>query len=188
MIIEAGYDIIQLLSPKLFKKSAPLKAGIWVAAMDEDLRYLFRARVKGDPEVPLNHRPRDIARALTRKRYPKHAAYYVLAIVEPGAPDRSDDGYDYEDLTEATQHGKELASHELLGVVVTNGGMGWWSTLPLHQFRDYGMDHLPRAAVFRGPHPSECDCGACTLWNDTMRRNREEYQARAAASPVEPPS
>lgn len=183
MIIEAGYDIIQLLAPKLFKKTAPLTAGIWVAAMDADLRYLFRARVKGDPDIPLDARPHDIARALTRKRYPNHAAYYVLAIVEPGAPDRGE--YDYEDLKESTQHGTELASHELLGVVVTNGGVGWWSDLPLHQFRDYGLDHLPRAAVFRGPHPYECECGACTMFNDTMRLNREKYQAREAATQKE---
>ena len=178
MIIEAGYDILQLLSSKLFKKTGTLKAGIWVAAMDEDLRYLFRARVKGDPEIPLDDRPRDIARALTRKRYPKHAAYYVLAIVEPGAPDRGECGH--EDLKPATQQGTELAGHELLGVIVTNGGVGWWSTLPLHQFRDYGLDHLPRAAVYPGPHTYECECGACSMWNEKMRGYREQREAREA--------
>ncbi|MHB1173049.1 MAG: hypothetical protein ACYCZY_11295 [Lacisediminihabitans sp.] len=40
MIVEAGYDLLQLIQPELFA-SDESKRGLWMLAMDKNLRELF---------------------------------------------------------------------------------------------------------------------------------------------------
>lgn len=182
MIIEAGYDVAILIHPKLFaKRGARRKSGTWIVAMDEDLRFLYTAKVGGDATAPVLDRIPNIVKALTKYNDVWTVAHYVLAHLDTDLQGsfQSQQSNDYfvelHDLDDTLTQTAALADHKLLGVYVSSGEI-LCGTVPRYSFRDYaGLEHLPRAAVFSGPHGFSCTCGACTQHEEMLRRNREKY-------------
>lgn len=182
MIIEAGYDIAALIQSKLFaKRGARRKIRTWVVAMDEDLRFLYTAKVGGDEAAPLLDRIPNIVKALTKYSDLWKVAHFVLEHLDTDLQRsfQSQQSNDYfvelHDLHDALTQVAELADHKLLGVYMSSGEI-LCGTVPRHSFRDYPLlNHLPRALILPGPHDLSCSCLACTQYADKLRRNRERY-------------
>lgn len=176
MIIEAGCDLHELLYPRLIRdheanggEGAPLS----VAALDDELRYLFTRPAVTPVRLPLSDHAADIAACLDDDLW--NVRYYVLAHYLKSRPD--DQGFWLDDADRSVEECPELAAFDLLGQIAFDEA-GYYSTLPRHSFRDYaGRQDLPRAAVIAGPHEYGCSCLACEQYADDIaelrRRARE---------------
>ncbi|HEY0260633.1 MAG TPA: hypothetical protein VGC18_12375 [Lacisediminihabitans sp.] len=175
MIIEAGYDILQLLCPEVMKDAESQRA-VWVLSMDERLRLLFIGVVAPTAADRIESHVEDIAKALTR--HPGPAKYYVVARTVQSHKGESGDWLRQED--ERLNHLPALADHELLGQVVFDPD-GYFSSVPRYSFRDYPeLEHLPRTAILPGPHPlMSCDCLACVQHKIMLDDNRRRAEKLA---------
>lgn len=178
MIIEAGYDILELFAPKLFiKRVSKTKRGTWVLAMDEDLRNLHVTEVGGDASEPIENRLAHIVTALNERSF-RPVAYYALAQLDTDL--RGDYKGTFDHLLETLELAPELIDYELLCTYLSNG-KGFYSSGLRYSFRDYvGYEHLPRAASIPGPHDFHCSCLACTQHEEMLQRNREQHRAAQA--------
>jgi hypothetical protein len=184
MIIEAGYDIVELLLNGVAKRHSDDtrlhddgEHPLWVLTMDAQLRYWSTTRVVDRMGASTGDHVEDIARTLNDE--PQHSVYYVLAHTTNVRRDDDDDW-----LYEADQIIKDhpsLAGHELLGHVVFDA-TGFFSTVPRYSFRDYiGLEHLPRAASCAGPHEwLDCPCAACVQFDELLQANRQRSTNRSA--------
>src|SRR3990170_5295419 len=80
MIIEAGYDLGQLIHPELFA-SDESKRGLWMLAMDKHLRLSFLDKVSEEMSVSVEPHIPDIVAALENHYTPLR--YFVLAHMMP---------------------------------------------------------------------------------------------------------
>ncbi|HAM26360.1 MAG TPA: hypothetical protein DCP11_06510 [Microbacteriaceae bacterium] len=171
MIIEAGYDIHQILHGEIFSRGTRTK-GLWVVGMDENLRLLITTRATGHMNGPIAEHLDELLAALTRT--PGTVRYYALAYAVDRLP---------EDNANCPHHVDEpffaspaLAPYELLGRVVFDD-TSMCSTVPRYSFRDYpSLAHLPRTGVVLGPHDVSCTCFACTQHRKMLERNQERHQ------------
>jgi hypothetical protein len=154
MIIEAGYDLAELVHPFLFAEGAH-DGALWVLALDKDLRYLYKREVAADAGDSLEPHFDTIIDSPEQR----WAHYFVIAqrLRHVGEAPYLNIDYTIEKRLEdlATAHGFEMLGHMMFDTE------GWYSTGPMHQFRDYYLDNLPLAVVIPGPHPFDCPCIAC---------------------------
>lgn len=177
MIIEAGYDILELFSPKLFPRRSAHRPGMWVLALDEDLRNLYIAKV-GGKNLSVSDRVVKIAKALDGRNQ-RPVAYWAAAIVDTSYSGDLSDAFRHVDDT--LREAALLADRQYLGCYVSDGKDLYGST-PRYSFRDYPLlAHLPRPAICAGPHDFDCACLACTQFEERMRRNRERREAGSDA-------
>jgi hypothetical protein len=183
MIIEAGYDILELLVNSVANRqstdpsdNAVRDGPLWVLTMDAQLRYWQTTRVVDKMGSSTDEHIDDIARKLNEE--PHHSVYYVLAHTT-SVTRQADDDWLYH-LDQSIKHHPALEGHELLGQVVFDE-TGYFSTVPRYSFRDYaGLEHLPRAASFTGPHAwSNCLCAGCVQHEVLLK----EIRARARNHP-----
>ncbi|WP_142206650.1 hypothetical protein [Subtercola boreus] len=178
MIIEAGYDIHQLFSG-VFREGTETRKGLWIMAMDEDLRLCFLRPVTDRMSGRLVDHVEKISEALHDDV--QEVAYFALAsataTVQPEEGRLSEIG---RDLMACPQ----LEDYELLGHVIYDPE-GYISSIPLYSFQDYlGYGHLPRALAVEGPHDFvwACTCLACTQYR---RRTVELRRRHADRNPSE---
>ena len=173
MIIEAGYDILELFSPKVFKRRARYRRGMWVLALDENLRNLYMAKVGGKHQ-DVENRLHAVAKALDRRGL-SPITYWAAAVVDTDYSGDLEEEFHHIDsmLSEAAL----LADHHYLGCYFSNG-KELYGSVPRYSFRDYiGLEHLPRAAACPGPHEIGCTCLACTQFEERLERNRQRHDA-----------
>ncbi|HEY8914265.1 hypothetical protein [Lacisediminihabitans sp.] len=178
MIIEAGYDIHQILHGEIFSGGV-LAQGLWVMGMDENLRLLFTRKVSGQAIGSIEEHPDDLLAALTDS--PATVRYYALAYSVDRLPEHHElcPYHDDEPLLEVPA----LKPYELLGRVVYDDG-SMCSTVPRCSFRDYpSLAHLPRTGVVLGPHDADCTCFACTQHREMLRRNWQGHHSINSAVP-----
>lgn len=161
MIIEAGYDILELLLRGRFDPGS-----LRMVQLDRDLRLMR-----------------------TRTVLPNFTGTFDAATVEavdaaiPGPDDDDDEGrwavryialgFDVSDVSpypESLDWDRVKVLDEwlscrgigLLGIQLYDDE-GWVSTGPMYSFESYvGSEDLPRVVVVRGPHPfGSCECVAC---------------------------
>ncbi|GAA3888083.1 hypothetical protein GCM10022381_32500 [Leifsonia kafniensis] len=174
MIIEAGYDILELLIHEIDRDDDSRRA-LWVMCMDQDLHYLSIRRACDVVTEPLESHSTDILKVLESDF--RTVTYYVLGHAMPNICAPSD-GWLY-DTDEQLRNLPELAGYRLLGRVVSDPE-GFFSSLPRYSFRDYpSLSDLPRAAVIPGPHEFDCCCLSCEQYEQMLTRNRERYRERA---------
>lgn len=173
MIIEAGYDILELVSPKLFTRRDARRRGMWVLALDEDLRNLYIAKVGGKHRSVEDRLPA-IAQALDGRNL-RPVAHWAAAVVDTSYGGDLSQMFRHVDRT--LSEAALLADRNYLGCYVSDGKALYGST-PRYSFRDYPLlAHLPRPAICPGPHDFVCACLACTQFEERMRRNREQHEA-----------
>ncbi len=177
MIIEAGYDILQLFSPKIFKRRRHYRRGMWVLALDENLRNVYLTKV-GGKDRDVEDRLHAVAKALDGRGL-SPVAYWAAAVVETDYSGDLEAEFRHIDTT--LSEAALLAGHHYLGCLFSNG-KDLYSSVPRYSFRDYlGLEHLPRAAVCLGPHEIGCACLACTQFEERLQRNRERHDASPEA-------
>ena len=177
MIIEAGYDILQVLYGGIYSDRTRA-SGLWVVGMDENLRLLFTTKVSSQNDCTIAEHVDEILNAFTNG--PSTVRYYAVAYSVDRLPenDRHCPHHDEDSDLEAPA----LAPYELLGRVVFDGA-SMCSTVPRYSFRDYpDLGHLPRSGVVLGPHDVVCDCFACAQHSELLERNRARHQ-RLAGTP-----
>jgi hypothetical protein len=168
MIIEAGYDLFELFSPRLFVRRTPKRRqGTWVLAMDENLRNLYVKKVGGEESDPIADRIPDVLKALGQDSLGR-VVYYAVARLDTGLGSEFD--VEFEQFVDTMRQAPELMDFEPLGWFLSNGKSAR-CTGPRYSFSDYvGYEHLPRVAFLPGPHDHPCNCLACA--QDEMRRQR----------------
>jgi hypothetical protein len=168
MIIEAGYDVLELMSASVTHDDES-RRGLWVFCMDADLHYLSLRRASDAMTDPLESYVDDIASVLESDFRP--VAYFVLGHAVPDTRDSSE-GWLHE-VDERLRLAPKLAGHELLGRVVFDPE-GYFSSVPRYSFRDYpALSDLPRSATVRGPHEFHCHCFACEQHERLLAEIRE---------------
>lgn len=172
MIIEAGYDLLQLIHPQLFADDASRRA-LWVMAMDEDLRYLFTRKVRDVVPGTFEDAVPDLAAALRSDPFRPH--YFVLAHMVPSMGSGIEEKVHHEDAH--IRSAPVLAGYQLLGRMVFDSE-NLYSSAPRYTFRDYvGREDLPRAAVIPGPHEYlRCTCLACAQYEAKLAAGRMRHR------------
>jgi hypothetical protein len=172
MIIEAGYDLHMLFDLALSRSKRD--AGVWVIAMDEDLRLSALTRVRGASRATLGDNLSKVAKTLRTAGVP-NTRYYALATLARSSG-RVGDG-EFERQDDLIRTAAVLAEFRLLGTCLFDAE-GWHSSIPRYSFRDYvGLEYLPRSASWPGPHTFPCDCLACSQFEERLRRNREAHRS-----------
>jgi len=181
MIIEAGYDLYQLLAPKLLRGKKPRDA-TWVVVMDEDLRFMLIAKVRTSVHDSVESQATQIYKALTRETWVR-AKYFAIGRLDTSfvCSERSGDDYPGGHLDvydEAIRKAPALQDFELIGHMHSDG-VGLCSDVPRFSLRDYGgLEHLPRSESFPGPHSFAGDCcPACIRFNDRLDANRARAES-----------
>jgi len=175
MIIEAGYDLVQLLHPAVVANAASRRA-LWMLAADKDLRLLEISPVCPEFSGSLERHVAAIVAALAGSYRP--VRYFALAHTMSPL-----DCNDWDRISrgdEALREVHDFEPDQFLGRLVLDGDH-IHSSAPRYSFRDYaGRENLPRVAVISGPHFGDCSCIACSQFNEMI----EEYRAiRQAAEP-----
>jgi hypothetical protein len=169
MIIESGDDVFQALCGS---GGSPLPGGLWVVAMDENLRLRSADRVVKDFDGTVEHYLGDIAEALDD---PWHPCRYVVLVWSASEDVDRDDPWLREVQERLLAH-PDFPPLELLGLLVFHPA-GISATLPQCEFSLYGeLAHLPRAHMIHGPHGPACACPVC----GAERRAEEEYERSLA--------
>lgn len=163
MIIEAGYELRELIAPRLARNAAS-KQELWILKMDRDLRFSGSAPIVEQLGPSILPHIRTILDAL----HPDYGHYFAIAHWDnqPQYHQYGDSEPDDAVLGEAA----ESRGFEFIGHIVLDGE-SWHSSGPMYSFRDYGGD-LPRALVVRGPHPFGCDCVACVDFEQKLAAAR----------------
>ena len=177
MIIEAGYDVLEILSPKLFTMQTNA-SGMWVLLLDADLRNIRVAKLKVKPTDNWDARISAIAKALRSKKNYRQAKYFVVARLDTALGESESE---WEVQCRVLESSRAFGGAELLGSLLS-WGVDALSSVPRFSFRDYpSLEHLPRPAICRGPHSfMDCPCLACTEYEDRLKAAR----VRTATVPV----
>jgi hypothetical protein len=166
MIIEAGYDVVQLLDASV-NKSARSRRGLWMLTTDEHLRVIAQATIVAEMSLPVEAYIDEVSIALRGSPVP--VRYIVLAYATKRP---LDDSFWLHAVDERLVSDGWLGEVELLGQVVF-ARSGFLSTVPRFSFRDYiGLEHLPRSVSVLGPHDIGCECVACVHFEQMLRENR----------------
>ena len=173
MIIEAGYDVVQLLDASV-NKTGRSRRGLWMLSMDENLRVVAQPRITARMHLPVEAYIDEVSLALRRSPVPVTYIALGYATTLP-----LDEPFWLHAVDERLSSDGWLGDVELLGQVVFARD-GFVSTVPRFSFRDYiGLEHLPRSVSVLGPHDVGCECVACVHFEQMLRENR---QRRAGAS------
>jgi hypothetical protein len=174
MIIEAGYDVVQLADACVNRNSRSRRV-LWMIALDEYLRLVSTSRIAREMRLPVAAYIDEISAALGRSAIPVR----YIALAYRAAGDSSDSTWLGEIDERLTADGW-LGDVELLGQVVFDRS-GYFSTVPRFSFRDYiGLEHLPRAVSVLGPHDLGCECVACVHFEQMLRENRRRANPASA--------
>ena len=147
MIIEAGYDIVELLAGTV-RSTAEGKRSLWVLCMDAELHHLGVYRARDIMTGPLESHADDIL-AVFESCY-RPVAYFALAHSATETSPYSVDPHC--DPDEPMRQLPALADHQFLGRLIFDDE-GYYSTLPRYSFRDYpSLCDLPRTVTVPGPH------------------------------------
>ena len=168
MIIEAGYELQLLVQPILLANESSRKS-LWLLAMDKDLRFLYPRKVLDTMGTTIEPHIDEIIGALGDDCFQTH--YFAVAHMVPHVSFSI-----YEELSHLHEKLQQAASprgFELIGHLVFDEEC-WYSSGPMHSFRDYPGNDYPRAAMIPGPHEWGCSCPACA--------QREEYIADLRAT------
>lgn len=175
MIIEAGYDILTLLTPKVLK-NVTSKRALWALTMDAELRFLSIRKVSANMTKPIEGYVKEIRRTLTAEFPP--VGHYVLAYTIPDVPVHHEGWLD--DVETSLSLTPDLVDHRLLGLVVFDP-KGYYSSVPRYRFRDYPLlGELPRSESFPGPHPFDCTCPACEQHDRKLHENWKRTHSEIA--------
>jgi hypothetical protein len=153
MIIESGIDVLQALCGSV---SSDNPDGVWIVAMDENLRLLYVdpvvRQVVGDVEQHVD----DIAQYLEAAR---DIAYYALGWTSPVEVDNESTWL--ADVDRRLHDDPGLAVARLLGIIVFDRS-SLYASLPRCDFSiERGFQDLPRAMALAGPHGLDCSCPPC---------------------------
>ena len=175
MIIESGTDVVQVLCGSVADVAPD---GLWIVAMDENLRLVAVEPVSSKPLVevadPLVDQLLAVEEVLAD--WPR-IAYFALAWSSDVDLDR--DGEWLRRLDESLRDRDELASARLLGIVVFDRTTVF-ASLPRCDFGyEADFDDLPRAVVIAGPHGPACSCPPCTA----DRRTYDDFYDGALDDP-----
>jgi hypothetical protein len=175
MIIEAGYDILTLLTPKVLKNAASKRA-LWALTMDAELHFLGIRKVSATMTKPIDGYVKEIRRTLTAEFLP--VGHYVLAYTIPDVHVHREGWLD--DVETSLSLASDLVNHRLLGLVLFDP-KDYYSSVPRYRFRDYPLlGELPRSASFPGPHPFDCACPACEQHDRKLRENGKRLHSNSA--------
>lgn len=175
MIIEAGYELRLLVQPILFANESSRKS-LWLLALDKDLRFLFPAKVVDNMGRTIEPHIDQIIGQLADDCFQTH--YFAVAHMVPHVSFQL-----YEELSQLDEKLQQAASpqgFELIGHLVFDDEC-WYSNGPMHRFRDYPGNDLPRAMVIPGPHEWGCSCPACTQHETYIADLRANAVARRGA-------
>ena len=181
MIIEAGYDVLEILAPKVFTKRS-IASGMWVLLLDADLRNIRVAKLKVKPTDDWDTRVSAIAKALKSKKNYRQAKYFVVARLDTALGEAlGDRESEWQSQCGVLKSSRSFGGAELLGSVLSWGADAL-SSVPRFSFRDYlSLEHLPRPAICHGPHSfMDCPCLACTEYENRLKSAR----VRTATVPV----
>ena len=153
MIIESGIDIVQTLCGSVSNDNP---RGLWIVAMDANLRLLYvepvARDITGDPHDHVD----DIAAFLDGG---SEIAYFALGWTSEAEIDR-ESGW-LADIDRRLHDEPALARARLLGIIVFDGA-ALYSSLPGCAFSiERGFQDLPRAMAIAGPHGLDCSCPPC---------------------------
>ncbi len=175
MIIEAGYDIVELISASVTRDDETRRA-LWVMCMDADLHYLSIRRACDTMTESIESHVDDIVAILQSDFRP--VTYFVLGHAE--AEKRANpDGWLY-GTDERIRLMPALTDYQLLGRVVFDPE-GFYSSVPRYSFRDYpALSDLPRTATIPGPHEVGCQCLSCETYERMLADNWQRNANRSA--------
>ena len=177
MIIEAGYDILELMSASVTRDRKTRRA-LWVMCMDADLHYLSIRRACDTMTESIESHMDDIVTVLESDFRP--VAYFVLGYAEPEKRTHPD-GWLYE-TDERLRLTPALTDYHLLGSLVFDPD-GYYSSVPRYSFRDYpSLFGLPRTATIPGPHEPDCHCVSCEQYERMLAANRARNRNQSAHS------
>lgn len=168
MIIESGIDIVQVLCGSV-SENGP--RGLWIIAMDENLRLLYVEPVAGEISGAIDDYADDIAMFLDGEN---RVEYFALAWSTDEVRERGSGWLGALD----TRLREQLSGRgrRLLGQIVFDPRT-MFATVPGCAFSlEPGLSDLPRALAIRGPHGPSCGCPVCA----SERREMEaSYDAQA---------
>lgn len=185
MIIEAGYDVFQLLAPKLLRKGRA-RDETHLLMLDENMRFHGLAKLSVNSKDAIADHVVDVRRELDVDRvFP--TKFIVIGRLDTTFMCREEnhDWYPDSHLDEYTvglRSSPLLNDVELLGHMHSNG-VDTCSDVPRYSFRDYpGLSHLPRAESFPGPHSfdGKC-CPACTRFFERLDANQARNESNTAS-------
>ncbi|GAB3606532.1 hypothetical protein GCM10027413_19410 [Conyzicola nivalis] len=153
MIIESGIDVLQALCGSV---SSDNPDGLWIVAMDENLRLLYVEPVVRQLSGPVEQHLDDIAEYLGSAR---DIAYFALGWTS--AVEVDSESTWLADVDRRLHEDPGVAVSRLLGIIVFDRS-SLYSSLPHCEFSiERGFQDLPRAMMVAGPHGLDCSCPPC---------------------------
>jgi hypothetical protein len=153
MIIESGIDILQTLCGSVSNDNPH---GLWIVAMDENLRLRYVEPVVREMTGGVDDYIDDVAMYLGAS---PEIAYFVLGWTTEVEIDR-ESGW-LADLDRRLHDDSTLGLARLLGIIVFDRST-LYSSLPGCDFSiERGFQDLPRAMAIAGPHGLDCSCPPC---------------------------
>jgi len=180
VIIEAGYDLHQIVDPYL--RDRKHRQALWMILLDEELRYLRVRKVASIYAGSVEAHITGIAKKLIGEGLLLWPEYFALAHRLDLAHDGNIANTVYQDDL-FVRDAPSLSDFSYLGRLVVDDEYAYQSW-PRYSFRDYAGHHdLPRAASIPGPHPCGCDCVACSRYDERLAAARDR-DSRAGALEV----
>jgi hypothetical protein len=153
MIIESGIDVLQVLCGSV---SSENPEGLWIVAMDENLRLLYVDQVVRQLTSGVERHIDDLARYLECAR---DICYFALAWTSPVEIDAESSWL--ADTERRLHDDPGLGVSRLLGIIVFDRS-ALYASLPRCDFSiERGFADLPRAMALAGPHGLDCSCPPC---------------------------
>ena len=166
MIIESGIDLLQVLCGS-FGDDEPV--GLWIIALDDDLRLLSVEPLVVRPVDTVENHVADIARYVDDW---SRVAYFALAWSQHVTGDDPDW---LREADERLRADPELAGARMLGSIVFDGRR-LFASVPRCNFSfEAEYRDLPRAQSIPGPHGFGCACGPCSADRRAYDDSRDDY-------------
>jgi len=188
MIIEAGYDIHQVLMPTVLldaHEKADERRPLYVMSLDADLRLEKVSRVERPGDGHPHQAVAGIVEALRDDCDGLFAPVHIVLAWYAAGSTTSGDGCTEHRLDEGFRDHPDLSTWNYLGHAQYDDDT-MIGTFPRFSFRDYPqISDFPRPALFVGPHDYDCACLACAQYQErfeqrTARRARVDGQGDPA--------
>jgi len=171
MIIESGIDVIQVLCGSVSNDDP---RGLWIIAMDENLRLLYIEPVVAEIVGGVEQHVDDIQLFLDGQN---DVEYFALAWSTDAQHER-ESGW-LRDLDARVRQQLAPSGRRLLGLVVFDPTT-MFASVPSCEFSlEPDLADLPRAMAIAGPHGLDCRCPPCSA-------DRREFEASYNYSDDEP--